>query len=110
MVVHTSCEVWFEQKAIILVAGTLYSFGQSYLQVVRSVKLLMATLNLAMGYNRLADAIREDVDEEALVHGEEEAIFQEDAIGNENESGEDIGPEEEQIIIPVPVERYPQRI
>ena len=56
------------------------------------------------------DAIREDVDEEALVHGEEEAIFQENAIGNENESGEDIGPEEEQIIIPVPVERYPQRI
>lgn len=56
------------------------------------------------------DAIREDVEEDALVHGEEEAIIQEDAIRNENENGEDIGPEEEQITIPVPVKRYPQRI
>ena len=55
------------------------------------------------------EAIREDV-EEALVHGEEEAIIQEGPITNEDESGEDIGPEEEQIEISLPVKRYPQRI
>ena len=54
-------------------------------------------------------AIREDV-EEALVHGKEEAIIQEGPITNEDESGEDIGPEEEQIEISLPVKRYPQRI
>jgi hypothetical protein len=55
------------------------------------------------------EAIRVDV-EEALVHGEEEAIIQEGPITNEDESGEDIGPEEEQIEISLPVKRYPQRI
>ena len=52
----------------------------------------------------------EDEKEEALVHGEEDAMIQEDAIRNENEGGEDIGPEEEQSEISVPVKRYTQRI
>ena len=54
--------------------------------------------------------IQDDViteDEEAPGHVEEEAT-QEDAPRNENERGEDFGPEEEQM--EVPVRRYPQRI
>ena len=51
--------------------------------------------------------ILEEEDEEAPVHGEEEAT-QEDAPRNENERGKDFGPEEEQM--EVPVRRYPQRI
>ena len=72
------------------------------------------------------DVIRED--EEAPVHGEEDAMIQddvtiedgevpvhveeeatqEDAPRNENERGEDFGPDKEQM--EVPVRRYPQRI
>ena len=54
--------------------------------------------------------IQDDViteDEEAPVHVEEEAT-EEGAPRNENERGEDFGPEEEQM--EVPVRRYPQRI
>ena len=37
-------------------------------------------------------------------------MVQEGPITNEDESGEDIGPEKEQIEISLPVKRYPQRI